>query len=74
MTYKCDICPASMPSKSDGTFFDQNRVLTSPGYWEYLYTEAPLPLDEKGIGLTAAFLCKDTSGFTVCERCKNMLQ
>jgi hypothetical protein len=74
MGYQCDICTTDMPSKSAGTFFDQSRVLTSPGYWKYLYTEAPTRLTEEVVPPFIARLCRDTSGYTVCDKCRDMLQ
>ncbi len=73
MAYNCDICSKEMSAKSNGTFFDQNRVLTSPGYWEHVCQKGILPIEEEMLGMFLANFCRDTSGFTVCGRCKNML-
>jgi len=62
-----------MESKSAGKFFDQNRVLTSPGYWKYLYTKAQTQVTEDNLGSFLAMFSKDTSGYTVCDPCEEML-
>ncbi|MEZ5987647.1 MAG: CFI-box-CTERM domain-containing protein [Planctomycetota bacterium] len=69
--YKCDICSHLMPSKESGTHFDQNRVLTSPGYWEHLFGKPDF--DGGMLGGFLGMLCRDPTGFTVCSGCKNML-
>jgi hypothetical protein len=74
MAYLCDICSTSLASRSAGTFFDQSRVATSPGYWEYLCTNSFIPLTEDTIGLAVWQLCQDTSGYVVCDNCRDMLQ
>tara|TARA_R110002072_G_scaffold42064_22_gene119160 strand:+ start:55423 stop:56073 length:651 start_codon:yes stop_codon:yes gene_type:complete len=73
MTYRCDICSRDIEEKLDGHFYDQNRVLTSPGYWLHLYTKSNTKLEEAGIGGYLAMFCRDNSGFTVCDHCYTML-
>jgi len=63
-----------MENKSSGKFFDQNRVLTSPGYWMYLYTKAQTRITEDSLGSFLAMFSKDTSGYTVCDQCEEMLE
>jgi hypothetical protein len=73
MNYKCDICSYLMPSKESGTFFDQNRVSTSPGYWEYMIQGASSTISEDTIGMYAQMCSLSRSGFVVCNNCKTML-
>ena len=69
--YMCDICSDTFP-KPEGTFYDQNRVLTSPGYWEIVFAK---PAFVEGIlGMQLAMFCQDTSGFTVCDKCADVLE
>ncbi len=74
MLYKCDICSKTMENKSSGKSFDQNRVLTSPGYWMYLYTKAQTRITEDNLGSFLAMFSKDTSGYTVCDQCEEILK
>jgi len=74
MTYNCDICSREMEDKSNGHFFDQNRVLTSPSFWQHLYTAKINPLSEEGIGGFLGMFCQDASGYTVCDQCQDMLK
>ena len=69
--YMCDICTKSFPAKADGTFFDQNRVLTSPSYWEHCFGKPDFV--EGMLGMYLGMFCQDTSGYTVCDACARML-
>jgi len=74
VSYKCDMCNTVMPSKASGTFFDQNRVLTSPGYWEQLFLKKHgTPITEDALGNFAQASIQDNSGYTVCSKCKEIL-
>lgn len=77
MSYQCDICTSQMPDKSHGTYFDQNRVLTSPSFWEHLYikgTSWGKLDDEQMLGFFLTTFCKDDpNGYTVCGACRDML-
>ncbi len=74
MAYQCEICPDVFSNKEQGYFFDQNRVLTSPGYWQYLFTTKASFFEVSMLNSYLDMLCKDTSGFTICNKCKTMLE
>lgn len=74
IAYNCDICSTTMSSKASGNFLDQNRVLTSPGYWEYICTRTLSGLNENTLGQFLSGISKDTTGFIVCDVCRNMLR
>jgi len=74
MSYQCDICSKTMENKSVGSFFDQNRVLTSPSYWTHLYTKAKIRITEDRLGSFLAMFSQDSSGYTVCDQCDEMLE
>ena len=79
LNYLCDICSISIPSKSSGTFFDANRVLTSPSYWERLSIKGHSlgKLDEETLAMYLKMKMnkkRDPSGYTVCEKCRDMLK
>ncbi len=73
MSYNCDICSRELPDKSNGTFFDQNRVLTSPSYWEHFYQKEIVPMEEEMLRMLLVTFCRESRGFTVCNRCRDML-
>jgi hypothetical protein len=74
MSYQCDICPDVFQTREDGTFYDQNRVLTSPGYWDYQFTTKSTSFEENMLNQFLDMLSKDSSGFNVCNNCKSMLE
>jgi len=73
MSYKCDICSTVMPSKEAGTYFDQNRVSTSPGYWEYLIHSVSGSMDMERIGMYVQMCTFMKGGFVVCNKCREMI-
>ena len=74
MSYSCDICSASLLSKDHGKFIDQQRVLTSPNYWEKLIGISSSSFNDAAFGLTLQSFCNDSSGFTICQNCESMLE
>jgi hypothetical protein len=79
MSYKCDICSTMMASKESGFVFDRNRVLSSPGYWDYVFRDATDPFmsrmfTEDATGLAVQQLLMSDTGYIICSSCKEMLQ
>lgn len=75
MTYQCDTCSNIFLDKSHGSFFDQNRILTSPSYWEHLIiggTVIGKLQDEGQLEMWITMYCKnDPNGYTVCNACRD---
>ena len=74
MSIQCDICPNIIFVEEQETFYEQNRVVTSPGYWEYQFTTKSSSFEENMLHQYLEMLSKDSSGFTVCNNCKTMLE
>ena len=77
MSYQCDICSNEVQDKSQGTFFNQNQVLTSPSFWKFLITEGP-PFgrldEEEKLGLFLSMNVQDDpDGYIVCNKCRDKL-
>ncbi len=70
--YLCDICGVLTPGLETCTHFDQNRVLTSPAYWELVIQQKKF--SEEVIGGFLGTFVNDNSGFYVCSKCKSMLE
>jgi hypothetical protein len=78
----CDICNTAIYKKSESRFYDQNRVVTSPFYWEYVISNTlerdcrgdTMQQKERILALLLTKFCDDTGGFTVCSKCQDMLE
>ena len=68
-----------MPSKADGTFFAQQDVLLTPGYWEVVMRNPMLSsvsreIAESAYGLFIQNFLSDNSGYLACSSCRSMLE
>jgi hypothetical protein len=75
MSYECDICSGVVPSRESGFAFARNRVLASPGYWEYVFRNAAMsrPFTEEAMGLAVRQLLMSERDYVICGSCKDML-
>ncbi len=80
MSYMCDVCGTKMESKSQGKFYNQQRVLLNPDYWETALQAHALMWDgiegdlaDNAYGLFIQQALDGTTGFTVCHDCDTVL-
>jgi hypothetical protein len=64
-----------MASKEDGTFYSQQQVMLTPGYWEFVirFVGGAGTAGDMSYGSFVQKFLMDTSGFTVCESCARMI-
>ncbi len=82
MQRPCDICNKAIYNKSESRFYDQNRVITSPFYWEHVinnvlekeFRNDTMQQKEQLLAMLLDKFSKDRSGFTVCSKCQDMLE
>ena len=77
MSRQCDICSNKLKNRSYGTHYDTNRVLTSPSYWLFLFTEGTmlgkLDNEQKFGSFFKAAVHSGPYGYLVCKECSDKL-
>jgi rRNA maturation protein Nop10 len=74
--YKCDICSKGLTNQQAGTSYPRERILGSPGYWEYalrLSADHPTVFTDDATAMAVQQLITSRSGYTVCAECNRML-
>ena len=77
MSRQCDICSNMLKDKSHGIHYDQNRVLTSPSFWLFLFTKGTmwgiLDNEQKLGSFFKSAVHSDPDGYIVCKECSDKL-